>query len=397
MKLSNKPADRFDWTLAFILLLFCIVSALAIGSAQTSGQYGRNFVPLQIMWYGVGAFIISVTMYFEPEQYKKVSWYIYGFGLFLLIFLFFAPSGEGQIGQIHNNVKRWLHFPQPIGRIQPAEFFKTFFILGMARLVATHNEKFENRNVKTDLILLGKMFLALAVPLFFIAEQPDLGSAIVLIAITAALVLVAGISWKLIFPVVVSGGGLAAFFIWAAIYAQDLLGKFGFDPYQFKRIYSWFDPYSYRSNEGLQLIQALTAIGSGGMSGKGFQGREVYVSENHTDFIFTVIGEEYGFIGSCIVISLYFFLIYHLTKIALEVKDSYSTYVVTGVIALLTFHVFENIGMTIQVMPITGIPLPLISYGGSSIMSTMLAIGFVFSIKFHHRTFMFDSDDDDEL
>lgn len=395
MKLSNRPADRFDWTLAFILLLFCIVSAVAISSAQTSGQYGQNFVPLQIFWYCVGAVIIGIAMYFEPEQYKKVSWYIYGFGVFLLVFLHFAPGGPGQIGETHNNVKRWLHFPQPIGRIQPAEFFKTFFILGMARLVATHHERFENRDLKSDFILLGKMFITLAVPLVFIAEQPDLGSAIVLIAITVALVVVAGISWKIILPTAIVGGGLAGGMIWAAIYAQDFLSKLGFDAYQFKRIYSWFDPYSYRSDEGLQLIQALTAIGSGGMSGKGYHGREVYVSENHTDFIFTIIGEEYGFIGACVVISLYFFLIYHLTKIALEIRDAYSTYVITGVIALITFHVFENIGMTIQVMPITGIPLPLISYGGSSIMSTMLALGLVFSIKFHHRTFLFDSDEED--
>ena len=117
--------------------------------------------------------------------------------------------------------------------------------------------------------------------------------------------------------------------------------------------------------------------------------------ENHTDFIFSVIGEEYGFIGSCIVISLFFVLIYHLTKIALELKDPFSMYVCTGIIAMITFHVFENIGMTIQVLPITGIPLPFISYGGSSLMSNMLAIGLIFSMKFHHRTYMFGADDDE--
>ncbi len=396
MKLSNRPADRFDWTLAFILLLFCIVSALAISSAQTSGQYGINFVPKQIVWYGVGAFIIAGAMYFEPEQYKKVSWYVYGFGIFLLLLLHFAPEGVGQLGEKHANVKRWLHFPEPIGRIQPSEFFKVFFILGMARLVSTHHEKSEIRSIKSDCVLLGKMALVLLVPLAFIAKQPDLGSGIVLIAITAAIVIVSGITWKIILPAVIVGGGGAGFLLFGALYAQDfMVDKLGFKAYQFERIYSWLDPYAYRSDEGLHLIQSLTAIGSGGMTGKGYQGREVYVMENHTDFIFTIIGEEYGFIGACVVISLYFFLIYHLTKIALEIRDSYSTYVITGVIALITFHVFENIGMTIQVMPITGIPLPLISYGGSSIMSTMLAIGLVFSIKFHHRTFLFDSDDDD--
>lgn len=395
MRISNRPTDRFDWTLAFILLLFCIVSLLAIGSAQTSGQYGINYVPRQLIWYGVGVIIVGVAMYFEPEQYKKVSWYLYGFGIFLLLFLHFAPGGEGQIGQTHANVKRWLHFPEPIGRIQPSEFFKTFFILGMAHLIATHHEKFEIRTIKSDFILLGKMALILIVPLGFIAKQPDLGSAIVLIAITIAMVLVAGVSWKILLPVLITGATASLSLLWAAVYAQDFLtDKFGLNAYQFERIYSWLDPYSYQSDEGMHLIQSLTAIGSGGMFGKGFQGREVYVMENHTDFIFTVIGEEYGFIGACIVISLFFFLIYYMTKIALELKDPYSVYVCTGIIAMITFHVFENIGMTIQVMPITGIPLPFISYGGSSLMSNMLAVGLIFSMKFHHKTYMFDTDDD---
>lgn len=389
MKLSNKPADRFDWTLAFIILLFCIVSLLAIGSASS------GFVTRQLFWYVVGALIIGFAIYFEPEQYKKVSWYLYGFGLFTLLLLHFAPEGAGQLGQTHANVKRWLHFPEPIGRIQPSEFFKTFFILGMARLIAGHHEKFELRTIKTDFILLAKMALVLVVPLALIAKQPDLGSGIVLIAITAAMVLVAGISWKIILPVTVVGGASAGFLLWGAIFAQEFMEKLGFDPYQFERIYSWLDPFAYKSDEGMHLIQSLTAIGSGGMAGKGFQGREVYVMENHTDFIFTVIGEEYGFIGACVVLSLFFFLIYHMTKIALELKDPYSVYVCTGIIALITFHVFENIGMTIQVMPITGIPLPFISYGGSSLMSNMLAIGLIFSMKFHHRTYLFDSDDED--
>ena len=111
MKLSNKPTDRFDWTLAFILLLFCIVSLLAIGSAQTSGRFGINYVPLQIQWYVIGAIIIACTMYFEPEQYKKISWYAYGFGVFLLVFLFLAPEGQGQIGETKAGVKRWLNLP----------------------------------------------------------------------------------------------------------------------------------------------------------------------------------------------------------------------------------------------------------------------------------------------
>lgn len=168
-----------------------------------------------------------------------------------------------------------------------------------------------------------------------------------------------------------------------------------FPAIKFKRVYSWLDPYSYPSDEGYILLTSMTAIGSGRINGKGFQCREVYIPENHTDFIFSVIGEEYGFIGASLVITLFFILIYHLTRVALELKDPFSLYVCTGIIAMITFHAFENLGMTIQLLPITGIPLPFISYGGSSLMSNMLAIGLVFSMKFHHRTYLFDSDDED--
>jgi len=393
MKIPNKPSDRFDWTLAFILLLFCIVSLFAISSAQTSGVSSVNHAVAQVRWYIIGAFVVGIVMYFEPEQYRKVSWYLYGFGVFVLVFLHFAPGGEGQIAEIRKGAKRWLHLPG-IGQIQPSEFIKTAFILGMARLVSDHHRKYLAKTLQTDFFLLGKIILVLLTPAFFIAKQPDLGTALVFIAITIAIIIVAGISWKILIPLFAGGATLGGSFLYLALYAQDFMLSLGFQSYHFKRIYSWFDPESYPSNEGYNLLTAMTAIGSGGMSGKGFQGREVYIPENHTDFIFAVIAEEYGFIGSSLVIGLFFVLIYHLTKIALELKDSFSLYVCTGVIAMITFHVFENIGMNIQLLPITGITLPFISYGGSSIMSNMLAIGLIFSMKFHHRTYMFESDDE---
>ncbi|RKJ63760.1 rod shape-determining protein RodA, partial [Butyricicoccus sp. 1XD8-22] len=147
---------------------------------------------------------------------------------------------------------------------------------------------------------------------------------------------------------------------------------------------------------GYHLITSLNAIGSGEIFGKGYMNREVYVAENHTDFIFAVIGEEWGFVGASLVICLFFLLIYHLTKTTLLLKDPFCTYVCAGIIAMITFHVFENIGMTIQLLPITGIPLPFISYGGSSLMGNALAIGLVFSMKFHYRTYMFSSFDEEE-
>ncbi|WP_075619268.1 FtsW/RodA/SpoVE family cell cycle protein [Paenisporosarcina indica] len=393
---NNKGfADRFDWTLAFIILLLFIVSLFAISSAQTSGQYLINFIPKQTFWYLVGAIIIGLAMFFEPEQYKKMAWILYGGGIFLLLLLIFMPEGQGQIGQLRNNAKSWYHLPG-LGSIQPSEFMKTFFILAMARMISKHHEKFPLKSMKTDLILLGKIALTMLVPLLFIMKQPDLGTSLVFIAITAALMLVGGITWKLIVPLFAGTAIMGGTLLWMAVYMQDFLSNtFGFKAYQNARVYSWLDPYSYATAEGYNLINAMTAIGSGEITGKGYQGRQVYVPENHTDFIFTVIGEEYGFIGASIVISLFFLLIYHLTKITLQLKDPFSTYVCAGIIAMITFHVFQNIGMTIQLLPITGIPLPFISYGGSSLMGNMLALGLVFSMKFHHRTYMFGSHSDD--
>ena len=393
--MENKKgfADRFDWTLAFIILLFLIISLFAISSAQTTGQYGINFIPKQLVWYIIGSIIIGIVMFFEPEQYKKLSWYIYGIGVFLLFLLFLLPDSLDLVKPM-NGAKSWFHLP--IGDIQPAEFMKTFYILGLARLITMHHEQNLIKTVKTDLILLVKMGVTLIIPLAFIMQQPDLGTSLVFLAITVALIIVAGITWKIILPIFLGGLGMGGLLLWMAVYMQDFLAdNFGFNPYQFARIYSWLDPYSYASDEGMHLITSLNAIGSGEIFGKGYGERIVYVPENHTDFIFAVIGEEYGFVGASIVVSLYFLLIFHLTKITLQLKDAYSTYVCAGIIAMITFHVFENIGMTIQLLPITGIPLPFISYGGSSLMGNMLAIGLVFSMKFHHRTYMFAKNEDD--
>lgn len=385
---------RIDWVLVLILCSFLIVSLLAISSAQTTSYTGLNFIPRQLIYYCIGACIIGVVMILDMEQYKKIVWYLYGAGILLLVALIFMPEGKGAIGEVINGAKSWYH--TPLGNIQPSEFMKTFYILVCAKLISSHNDYHMIRTAKTDFLLLGKIGAALALPLMLVMEQPDLGSALVFIAITVALVVLSGISWKIILPSLAAGGGIAGLFLWMAMYKQDFLEKaFGFKAYQFARIYSWLDPESYASNEGYQLLSSMSAIGSGEIFGKGYQDREVYVVENHTDFIFTVIGEEWGFIGASAVICLYFVLIYHLTKMTLMMKDPFCTYVCAGIIAMITFHVFENIGMTIQLLPITGIPLPFISYGGSSLMGNALALGLVFSMRYHYRSYMFTTADEE--
>lgn len=390
MDKQNRIPDRFDWTLAFILFLLFAISIIAISSAQTSGQYGINFVKMQILWYGVGAFIIGAALFFEPEQYKKLSWVLYGFGIFLLVALIFAPES---IAEPRNGAKSWFTLPG-IGSIQPSEFMKTFLILAISRLTLEHHQKYVTKSLKTDFLLLIKIGVTALVPLALILTQPDLGTGLVIIAITAGMILVSGISWKIILPAYSTIGVVGLTVIIIMLYFPELLENI-VDPYQYGRIYSWLDPYSYSSNEGYHLITSLQAIGSGEIFGKGFMGKQVYVMERHTDFVFSVIAEEFGFIGASILISVFFLLIYHLIKISLHTNSQFNSYVCAGIITMTTFHVFQNIGMTIQVLPITGIPLPFISYGGSSLMGNMLAMGIIFSIQFYHKRYMFSANTND--
>ena len=385
-----KKNDRFNWTLTLLLFLFFLISCIAIYSAQSTGQYvGRNFMVNQIFWYGVGAVIIAVTIFFDSFQYKKLAWILYGFGLLLLIGVYVAPES---IAPIRNGAKSWFLIGG-LGQIQPSEFVKVFLILALSRVITSHHEKNPIKTLKTDFILLLKLGITTAAPVGLIMLQPDLGTALVILSILTGIILVSGISWKIIVPIYGAAAALGTGIIYLVVKMPEFLEKYlHVQTYQFNRIYSWLDPYTYASGSSYHLVKSLSAIGSGLISGKGFRNGEVYVPEAHTDFIFSVIGEEYGFIGGSIVISLYFLLIYHLIKTALDTNDPFNSYVCTGIISMIAFHVFQNIGMTIQVLPITGIPLPFISYGGSSLMGNMFAMGLVYSIHFHHRNYMFSSD-----
>ncbi|UII57800.1 rod shape-determining protein RodA [Cytobacillus spongiae] len=387
MEQSKRPSERFDWSLALLLLLFSLVSCVAIYSAQTTGQYDNNYFLRQIFWYVVGCVIIAVVMFFDSEQYRRLSWILYGLGILLLIAVVVAPES---IAPERNGAKSWFVLPG-LGNIQPSEFVKTFLILALSNLIATHHEQFILKTWKTDFYLLIKLSFTAALPLGLILLQPDLGTALVILSILTGMILVSGIAWKIIIPLYGSLAALGGFALYLVIWAPAVLEKLHFKTYQFNRIYSWLDPNNHQSGSGYHLYKSLRAIGSGLLTGKGFGERKVYIPESHTDFIFSVIGEEYGFIGGSIVISLYFLLIFHLIKTALDTNEPFNTYICVGIISMITFHVFQNVGMTIQVLPITGIPLPFISYGGSSLMGNMLAMGLVFGIHYHHKTYMFSS------
>ncbi len=386
---SQQQSSRIDYGLILILLMLFVVSCVAIYSAQTTGQYGTNFVIRQIIWYVVGIGIIILFIRFDSDQFHGMSWYLYGIGIFLLLFLVIAPSS---IAPTINGAKSWYRFPG-IGQIQPSEFFKVFLVLTLSRILVNHHSKNPVKTFQSDLVLLIKLGAATALPLLLIMQQPDLGTSLVLISILLGMIFVSGITWKILFPLFGSASVLIGLIFYLVLWHPTVLEKYlGVKQYQFGRIYSWLDPYNYESSTGFHLTRSLLAIGSGQTMGKGFGFREVYLPESHTDFIFSIIGEEYGFIGASIVVSLFFVLIYHITKLALTTKIPYYSYMCAGVIAMITFHAFQNIGMTIGLLPITGIPLPFISYGGSSLMGNMLALALIFSITYNERHYMFSAE-----
>ncbi|WP_431802679.1 FtsW/RodA/SpoVE family cell cycle protein [Halobacillus andaensis] len=381
--------ERFDWKLCFILCLFITISCVALYSAQQSPQYSENFMLKQLVWFGAGGVIIGIMLYFEPDFYKKISWPLYIAGLLILIGLVIAPAS---IAPIVKGQKSWFILPG-FGSIQPSEFMKVFTILILANVVSNHHEKVRAVTIQSDFILLGKIVGLTALPLGLIMQQPDLGTALVFLAIMSGMILISGITWKIIIPLfgIVAGGGVGV--IWLALSFPQLLDQYlGVKQYQLGRIYAWLNPQQYGSSEGFQLIRAMRSIGSGQMFGKGLGERELYLPEAHTDFIFSIIGEEYGFFGSCVVLLAFFMFIYRLTTIATRANNRFSTYMMVGLISMVAFHVFQNIGMSIQLLPITGIPLPYISYGGSSLLAFLIAIGLAFSVSYHHRTFMFGED-----
>lgn len=390
MEVVKKPTEKFDWTLSLILFLLFLVSCLSIYSAQTTGQYNENYFVRQIFWYVVGSIIVAVVMFFDSDQYKKLSWYLYGFGIFLLFALIIAPES---IAPERNGAHSWFQIPG-FGTIQPSEFMKAFLILSLSKVITSHHEKYIKKTFQSDFWLFTKMSLSTALPLALIMQQPDLGTSLVIVAIFTGLIFVSGITWKIILTIYGLGSLLGATIIYYVVWAPEVLVKYlNVQTYQFNRIYSWIDPDNYQAGSGYHLYNSLRAIGSGLLTGKGFGERQVYIPESHTDFIFSVIGEEYGFVGASIVIGLFFILIYHLTKTALDANDPFNTYICAGVISMITFHVFQNVGMTIQVLPITGIPLPFVSYGGSSLMGNMFAMGLIFSIHYHKKTYMFGSEE----
>lgn len=377
---NNHWIRRIDWVLIGILVLLAIISVTIINSAMGGGQYSANFSIRQILYYVLGGLIACLIMLVSPKKLMKYAYLLYFLLCIALFILLIIP--ETPITPIINGAKSWYKLG-PIS-VQPSEFMKIVLILALAKLVSRHNQFTFNKSLETDFKLLLKIAGISIIPMGLILLQNDLGTMLVLCAIIVGIIVVSGISWKILAPVFITGIVFASSIILSIIYKPSLIeNSFGIKTYQMGRINSWLDPYTYSSGDGYHLTESLKAIGSGQLFGKGFNHGEVYIPENHTDFIFSVIGEEFGFIGSVILILVFLAFIFHLVRLATKFELPFSKLFIIGYAALILFHVLQNIGMTIQLLPITGIPLPFISYGGSSLWSLMCGIGVILSFTYH--------------
>lgn len=301
MKDTNSQY-QIDYILIFILFAIGTVSCFAIASAQASLPpflQNINFALKQIQWYVIGFVAIGVIMIIDFDRYKQIAWYLYSFALILLIGLELQVPGAVTI----KGATAWYILPG-IGNFQPSEIMKLFLIIIIGRIIANHNEKYFFRTTREDFILLGKIFAASLPPLLLIAKEPDLGNTMVISAMLAAMILVSGIRWRLILGltsvIFVTGSTLIyIYFTHTEFFKEHILKE-----YQLNRFYGWISPYEYDA-QGYQLRQAFLATGSGEMQGKGWENGQVYFPEPHTDFIFTNVAEQFGFLGASVIISLF--------------------------------------------------------------------------------------------
>lgn len=383
----KDDSSRIDYGIIFPVLMLAIIGLASIYVAATHDTSAtsilRQFVS-QLVWYVLGIVIVTVIMQFDSKQLWKLAPIVYGIGLLLLVLVLFLYS---RAYAANTGAKSW--FALGPFTFQPSEVMKSAYILMMAKVITVYNSKVKERTVRSDWKLIGTMILwTLPVPILLLLQH-DFGTMLVFIAIFAGLVVVSGVTWRILVPSFVGMVvlGSSTLMLVATSWGQSFLSKLGFESYQFARIDNWLHPASDTTNSGYQLWQSMKAIGSGQLFGKGFNVSNVNVPVRESDMIFSVIGENFGFVGSVVLIGLYFLLIYKIIQVIFDTKNEFYAYIAVGVIMMILFHVFENIGMNIGLLPLTGIPLPFISAGGSALIGNMIGVGLIMSMRYHYYSY----------
>ncbi|MED4538150.1 cell shape-determining peptidoglycan glycosyltransferase RodA [Bacillus subtilis] len=389
---KKQQSPFYQGDLIFIFGVFFIISVVSIYAAGQFGQYGNTDWIQQIVFYLLGAVAITVLLYFDLEQLEKVSLYIFIIGILSLIILKISPES---IAPVIKGAKSWFR----IGRItiQPSEFMKVGLIMMLASVIGKANPK-GVRTLRDDIHLLLKIAGVAVIPVGLILMQ-DAGTAGICMFIVLVMVFMSGINWKLIAIIAGSGILLISLILLVMINFPDVAKSVGIQDYQIKRVTSWVSASNETqedSNDSWQVDQAIMAIGSGGILGNGISNLKVYVPESTTDFIFSIIGESFGFIGCAIVVIMFFFLIYRLVVLIDKIHpfNRFASFFCVGYTALIVIHTFQNIGMNIGIMPVTGIPLLFVSYGGSSTLSTLIGFGIVYNASVQltkYRSYLFNS------
>ena len=384
-----KPSidSRVDYSLILPVICLLIFGIMAIYIAVNHDYPASAWaiVGQQIAWIALGIVISFVVMFFNTKFLWKITplLYVFGLGLMVLPLVFYSPSLVASTG-----AKNWV----TIGGttlFQPSEFMKISYILILSRSVVQFSQRNKDkiRTIKMDWLLILELFLYTVPVLILLTLQSDLGTALVFMAIFSGIVLLSGVSWKIILPIFLTG--ISLFLAFMLIFTWEdgraFLHNLGMPTYQINRILAWLHPFEYAQTTTYQQAQGQIAIGSGGIWGQGFNVSNLLVPVRESDMIFTVIAEDFGFMGSIFLIALYLLLIYRMLRITLKSNNQFYTYISTGLTMMLIFHIFENIGAVTGLLPLTGIPLPFISQGGSSIISNLIGVGLLLSVSYQNN------------
>ena len=370
-KFDRSLMRFFDWPLFLNVLAISLFGVVTIFSATSSAVTEKpatimemlrtqslTYPRLQLIWIIVGVIAMFVIIFFNYELYGKYANTLYVINLLMLLIVLGMEAGRG-------GMSAFINWGNDRG-FQPSELGKVIMIICFAKAFSVRMKPVMRMRDVMPLVL----FMAL--PLVLILAQPDVGTALVYMAVFCVMVWVSGTNWKLIASVVV-----CAVLIFIPVWY--FLNNSSSDNFRLTRIWIWLDPESY-PDEARQVINGQIALGSGGLFGKGLVSPGSfaslgYISDDHTDFIFSIVGESFGLVGACLLVLGYVLLLGRLLYQSMRIEDPFGSYVVVGVFAMMLFHVVENIGMVIGLLPVTGIPLPFMSYGGSNMLTNMMAIG----------------------
>lgn len=369
---KKYDVKQFDYIAVLIVLALGIIGIVAIASATRiySPDGTDVFMNRQIFGFSSGLALMMFFAFFDYKWLGKLTVPIYLFNLMLLALVLVA-------GDTTNNATRWILIG-PV-RLQPSEFAKIFIVLTLAKYF-----HLTEKHINNIFVILGGMLLV-AIPMALIFKQPDLSTSLIMIMIFVFIIYVGGISYWYVFTAIAVAVPSAIFGFW---YIQQP-GQKLLEKYQVNRILSLVDPSKVDSSLLWQTNNSIMAIGSGKLFGKGlFLGKinqYDYLPEPQTDFIFSIIGEEFGFFGCALVILLIIALIIRVLWIGKDVKDGYARMIIAGYVAILTYQSFINMGVATGVVPNTGIPLPFISYGISSLWNNLIAIGIILNISMQRK------------